>query len=324
MALFSSDIASRDKLYVVGFLVGSALLLVAGHNLLPNARILVDWGLSFGGTTAAAILGVLLYRLQVQLKASRHELARKEVELRIAHEVQQALFPRQLPSGRGLEFAAICIPFSGISGDYYDVLELPDGRLIFAIADISGKGISAALLMANLQALLRVMAKSAPDPGEVCRRLNEHLHQVTDASKFATLFYAEWTPAEKRLRYVNAGHNAPVLLKNGHGQRLDLGGMPLGMFPAAEFGTGVVCLEPGDTLVLYSDGITEAVSKNGEEFGDARLEAVVKAHCGKPLTEIQEQILAGVRQWSAQAQEDDMTLVIARATHERAVTPADR
>jgi phosphoserine phosphatase RsbU/P len=305
----------RDKLYLIGFLLGAGLLLFLGRNLLQGS-VLLSWSLTFGGTTAAAVLGLLLYRLQLQLKASRHELARKEVELKIARDVQEALFPRQLPTGSGLEFSAICIPSAGISGDYYDVLQLPDGRLLFAIADISGKGISAAILMANLQAVLRVLAASAPEPSEVCRRLNQHLHEVTDASKFATFFYAEWKPWERKLTYANAGHNAPLLLKDGYGQQLDQGGMPLGLFPSAEFRTGAVCLGSGDTLVLYSDGITEATSKSGEEFGELRLESVVRAYCGKPLAVIQQQVLASVREWAGENQEDDMTLLLVRATEQ--------
>ena len=290
------------------------MLLLLGRGVLPGAAVLLTWSLTFGGTAAAAVLGVVLYRLQLQLKASQMELARKEAELNIAREVQQALFPRQLPEGRGLEFSAVCIPSAGISGDYYDVLALPDGRLIFAIADISGKGVSAAILMANLQALLRALAPSAPEPSAVCRRLNEHLHQVTDAAKFATLFYAEWNPRERRLTYVNAGHNAPLLLGNGRFQRLEQGGMPLGMFPTTEFHSGQVCLNAGETLVLYSDGITEAATANREEFGELQLEEVVKAHCGKSLGEIQAQVLQAVRQWSGSSPEDDMTLMLVRAT----------
>jgi sigma-B regulation protein RsbU (phosphoserine phosphatase) len=270
--------------------------------------------LTFGGTAAAAVLGVVLYRLQLQLKASRLELARKEAELNIAREVQQALFPRQLPERDGLEFSAICLPSAGISGDYYDVLPLPGGRLVFTIADISGKGVSAAILMANLQALLRVLAPSAAEPSAVCRQLNEHLHQVTDAAKFATLFYAEWNSKERCLNYVNAGHNAPLLLGNGRCERLEQGGMPLGMFPAAKFDTGRICLKPGETLVLYSDGITEAATTTGEEFGELRLEEVVKVNCGKPLPEIQARVLQAVRKWSGPSTEDDMTLMLVRVT----------
>ena len=128
----------RDKFYVIGFLVGAAVLLLLGRGVLPGPAVLLTWSLTFGGTAAAAVLGVVLYRLQLQLKASRLELARKEAELNIAREVQQALFPRQLPAGNGLEFSAVCLPSAGISGDYYDVLALPDGRLVFTIADISG------------------------------------------------------------------------------------------------------------------------------------------------------------------------------------------
>src|SRR5262245_32549134 len=296
------------------FLVGAGGLLLLGHGVLPGAAVLLTWSLTFGGTAAAGVLGVVLYRLQLQLKASRMELARKEAELSIAREVQQALFPRQLPAGCGLEFSAVCLPSAGISGDYYDVLALPDGRLIFAIADISGKGVSAAILMANLQALLRALAPSAPEPSAVCRRLNEHLHQVTDAAKFATFFYAEWTPVERRLTYVNAGHNAPLLLGNGQCQRLEDGGPPLGMFPTADFETGRVGLKPGETIVLYSDGITEAATTDGEEFGELRLEEVVKGNCGKPLAVIEAQVLKAVRQWSGSNPEDDMTLMLVRAT----------
>jgi sigma-B regulation protein RsbU (phosphoserine phosphatase) len=304
----------RDKLYVIGFLVGAGVLLFLGRGVLPGAAVLLTWSLTFGGTAAAAVLGVVLYRLQLQLKASRLELARREAELNIAREVQQALFPRKLPAGDGLEFSAVCLPSAGISGDYYDVLVLPGGRLVFTIADISGKGVSAAILMANLQALLRVLAPSAAEPSAVCRQLNEHLHQVTDAAKFATLFYAEWNSRERCLNYVNAGHNAPLLLGNGRFERLEQGGMPLGMFPAAKFDTGRICLKPGETLVLYSDGITEAATETGEEFGESRLEEVVKVNCGKPLAEIQAQVLQAVRKWSGSSPEDDMTLMLVRAT----------
>jgi hypothetical protein len=220
----------RDKLYFVGFLLGAGMLLFLGRHLLQGS-VLIAWGLTFGGTTLAAVFGVILYRLQLQLKASRHELARKEVELKIALEVQRALFPRKLPNGRGLRFSAVCIPSAGISGDYYDVLQLPDGRLVFAIADISGKGISAAILMSNLQALLRVLVNTEREPGEICRRLNLHFHEVTDSSKYATFFFAEWRPCDGRLRYVNAGHNAPLMFAKDKSFRLEQGECHWACFP---------------------------------------------------------------------------------------------
>ncbi len=309
-------IEGRDKVYLIGFLVGAGLLLFLGRGLVQGSA-LATWGLTFGATTAVAVLLVTLYRVQLELQASRRQLARKEAELSFALEVQQALFPRQLPDKNGLEFAAVCIPARGISGDYYDVMQFPDGRLVFAIADISGKGISAAILMANVQALLRTLSETGIPPAEVCKRLNHHLHQVTDASKFATFFYAEWNTANRSLRYVNAGHYAPVLLGSSRGRRLDEGGVPLGLFPCSEFQTGEVTLQPGDLLALYSDGITEAASKSGEEFGDDRLQNEIEKHAEKSLGEIQAGVLEAVHNWAGDEPEDDMTLLMVRAIEAR-------
>lgn len=303
---------ARDKVYLVGFLVGAGLLLFLGRGLVQGSA-LATWGLTFGATTAVAVLLVSLYRVQLELQASRRQLARKEAELSFALEVQQALFPRRLPRENGLEFAAVCIPARGISGDYYDVMQFPGGRLVFAIADISGKGISAAILMANVQALLRTLSETGIPPAEVCKRLNHHLHQVTDDSKFATFFYAEWSAAERRLSYVNAGHYAPVLLGSSRGRQLDEGGLPLGLFPSAEFQTGEITLQPGDLLALYSDGVTEAQSKSGEEFGDERLQAEIEKHSEKTLAQIQAGVLEAVRAWAGDELEDDMTLLMVRA-----------
>jgi len=185
---------------------------------------------------------------------------------------------------------------------------------VFAIADISGKGISAAILMANVQALLRTLSETGIPPAEVCKRLNHHLHGVTDESKFATFFYAEWYAAERRLSYVNAGHHAPVLLGSAHGRQLSEGGFPLGLFPGAEFQTGEVTLEPGDLLVLYSDGITESTSRTGEEFGELRLQAAIEDHLDKTLADTQAAVLEAVRAWAGDELEDDMTLLMVRVT----------
>jgi sigma-B regulation protein RsbU (phosphoserine phosphatase) len=303
----------RDKMYLVGFLAAAGLLLYAGRGTLTRSAI-VTWGLSFAGTTAVAVLGMALYRVQLALRASRHELARKEAELNFALEVQQALFPRQFPVDGGLEFAAICVPASGISGDYYDVLELSDGRLVFAIADISGKGISAAILMSSLHAVLRIVVEAGHPPSEVCSHLNRYLYKVTDATRFATFFYAEWNRAERCLSYINAGHNAPILRRSSSSRRLEALSPPLGLFLDTQYHVGRIELQPGDLIVLYSDGITEAGAREGKEFGDARLEDVVAAHAPEPLAEIRERVVEAVREWSGQEPEDDMTLLLVRAT----------
>ncbi len=303
----------RDKVYLIGFLLGAGLLLYVGRDLLQQSALLT-MALSFAGTAAAGVLGLTLYRVQLDLRASRRELARREAELNFALEVQQSLFPRQFPADGGLEFSAICVPARGISGDYYDVVQLPDGRLLFAIADISGKGISAAILMANLQAVLRTVAEAGQSPAEVCAQLNRHLYQVTDATRFATFFFVEWNRRQRALSYVNAGHTVPIVRGSIHGQRLQDGGPPLGLFPGTDFRVGQVALQPGDLIVLYSDGITEAGVQQGEEFGEERLAEIIKTHGDKPLAEIQEHILKAVRKWSGNEPEDDMTLLIARAT----------
>ena len=301
----------RDRIYLVAFLLIAATLLYLGADQLRQP-VLLPWVITFSVTTVVAILVLSLYRFKVQLDASKSELMRAEAELDFARKVQEALFPRQLPPRGGLEFTAICIPARGISGDYYDIHELEDGRLIIAIADISGKGIPAAILMANLQALVRVIAHSDLSPSEVCSRLNYHLSEVTDFSRFATLFYGEWLPSEQRLRYVNAGHNPPLLVKDTGCLRLEKGGIPLGIFEESDFETGEAMLVPGDLLVLYSDGITEAGQSSGKEFGEERLRALVEAGRTKPLADLQALILDEVRRWTETDPDDDVTLLMAR------------
>ena len=303
----------RDKVYLAGFLLIAGLLLYVGRGLLTKST-LVSWGLTFVGTTAVAVLGMALFQVQHQLRASRRELAGKEVELNFAREVQQALFPRQFPLDSGLEFSAVCVPAAGISGDYYDVLEARDGRLVFAVADVSGKGLSAAILMSNVHAGLHILVEAGHPPAELCYHLNRHLSHFTEAQRFATLFYAEWNRHERQLTYVNAGHTLPILTGGRSCRRLDCGGLPIGLLPDSDFCAGTTVLEPGDLVVLYSDGITEAGVREAEAFGESRLEELVKAHRQEPLAEIQREVLTAVRRWSGNEPEDDMTLLLVRAT----------
>jgi sigma-B regulation protein RsbU (phosphoserine phosphatase) len=302
----------RDRIYLALFLAGAGALLYAGRGLIATSAY-ATFGVAFAGTTAAAILGMALYRVQLELRASRHELARKEAELNFALEVQQALFPKQFPVDQSLEFSAACVPASGIGGDYYDILERHDGRLAFAIADISGKGISAAILMSNVQAVLRTLYDAGHPAGELCSQLNRHLHRITEGTKFATAFYAEWREQGRCLTYVNAGHPAPILLGTCAGQLLQAGGPPLGVFPDTEFQVGSLVLEPGDMMVLFSDGLTDAGESSEREFGEARLAATVEQHPGRPLEEIQQQVLKAVRDWAGEEVEDDMTILLIRA-----------
>jgi len=305
----------RDKIYLASFLLVAGVFTYAGRGFLARSA-LVTWGLTFAGTTAVAVLGMALYQVQVQLRLSRRELARKEAELNFAREVQLALFPRRFPLNSGLEFSGVCVPAAGISGDYYDILELSDGRLVFAVADVSGKGLSAAILMSNVHAGLRILVEAGHSPAELCHQLNRHLCRITEAHHFATLFYAEWRRQEQRLTYVNAGHTTPLLFGARGQQRLESGGLPIGLLPRSCFQAGSAILEPGDLVALYSDGITEAGVLKTEAFGETRLEALIEAHRRKPLREIEREVLDAVRQWSGNEPHDDMTLLLVRNTAE--------
>jgi len=303
----------RDRVYLAGFLLLAGLLLYLGRGLLAESA-LVTWGLTFAGTSGVAVLGMALYQVQLQLRASRRELALKEAELNFARQVQQALFPQRFPLDSGLEFSAVCVPAAGISGDYFDILELADGRLVFAIADISGKGLSAAILMSNVHAGLRILAQAGHSPAQICCQLNRHLCNFTEGYRFATLFYAEWSRSERRLTYVNAGHTVPMLVSATGAARLERGGVPIGLLPHSRFQSGTVSLQPDDLVVLYSDGITEAGVLEAEPFGESQLEALIVTHRERPLDEIQREILRAVRKWSGGEPEDDMTLLLVRAT----------
>lgn len=303
-----------EKLSFVGGLVLAGVLLFVGRAYLPGT-VLLTWGLTFAGATGGAVLLVALYRVQIELKESRQELTRNQAEISFALEVQQALFPKSFPAC-GLEFSGVCIPARGIGGDYYDVVQCEDGRILFAIADISGKGISAAILMSNLHALLRALAETGQEPVEICSRLNTHLHRVTEAARFATFFYADWSRQTNVLRYVNAGHNPPLLLTTGAECKLDQGGLPLGLFDDAEYCMGQCTLGPGDLLVLYSDGITEKGESKNQEFGVERLMALAEALRAKPLLDIQEGVLGAVRNWQGPELEDDMTMMLVRGVQE--------
>ena len=306
----------KDTLYLAGFLVGAAILLFVGRDQLPSSTLL-NWGLTFGATTAAAILLVSLYRVQLELNQSRRELARRAAELSFAREVQAALFPRELPTDKGFEISAICIPAQGISGDYYDVVNRPDGTVAVAVADVSGKGVSAAILMSNLQARFRALLEIAEDPGEIGSRLNTQLYEITETNRYITALFSIWDPASGRLSYVNAGHLPPIMVSDSRVLQLDRGGPPLGMFPGIRYECGQVDLFEGDLMVLYSDGITEAESEGEEEYGLKRLEGMVRSNRGLSPAELQSKVIGDLEQWMTGEAADDITLVIMRVVGRR-------
>jgi len=250
-----------------------------------------------------------------ELIDGQRERQRLENEVEIAREVQQQLFPHTIPSLPGLELAAICRPARIVSGDYYDFISLDRSRVGIALADISGKGIFAALLMASLQAALRSTASLEGHAGtsEIVSRLNQHLFRNTSDDRYATLFYAVYDSDEKTLTYTNAGHLAPILLENGSVRALDQGGTVVGLFEETAYTECTFAVRPGTLLVAFSDGLTEPESVYGEEFGMERLNAEVLRLRDARAARIAENLVAAAEQWAGTPEQaDDITVVVAR------------
>ncbi|HYL67790.1 MAG TPA: SpoIIE family protein phosphatase [Candidatus Limnocylindria bacterium] len=250
-----------------------------------------------------------------QLIEEQRRRQRLENELSIAREVQEQLFPRSLPSVPGLELAAICRPARTVSGDYYDFISLSPLRLAIALADISGKGISAALLMASLQAALRSQAEIAghSDPAELVARLNAGMFKNTSDDRYATFFYGVYDAEAKTLTYTNAGHLAPFFVSNGSVQRLDEGGTVVGLFEEYAYEQRTLKVEPGSVLVAFSDGLTEPENAYGEEYGMGRLKDEILRQRNIPAQRMAEDLIAASEQWAGLAEQaDDITVVVAR------------
>jgi phosphoserine phosphatase RsbU/P len=260
------------------------------------------------------------------------EKQRLDQEMKIAAAVQSRLFPRSIPKSEKLDIAkGVCIPARSVSGDYYDLLDVAPGVIGIVVADVCGKGVSAALMMANLQANLRGQTRVYQDAYESggrhlamvanpARRVVERVNrQVADSmmdASFITLFYAEFDERTSTLRYTNAGHNPPLLFCNGKKDRevvrkLYVGGTVLGVFCDTEFEEEEIELRNGDVLVAFTDGVIEARNPRGEEFGEDRLIDVLMENAGLPAAELEKRILRAVEDWTAEAeQEDDLTLLI--------------
>ncbi len=235
-------------------------------------------------------------------------------ELEIAKQVQAHLFPQKLPPCRTLEYAGTCIQARKVGGDYYDFLDLGRNRLGFVIGDISGKGIAAALLMANLQANLRSQCAIALDqPQRLMRSVNQLFCENTLDGAFATLFFAEYDDDAGTLRYANCGH-LPALVLHGDSslEHLDATGTVLGIFKEWDCTIGELELKPGDTLALYTDGITESYDSTDDQFGEERLIEALRKHSDASPQSVLESIVAAVQRFSPHEQHDDITLIIAK------------
>ncbi len=255
------------------------------------------------------------------------EKERMQTELEIAREVQGQLYPKEAPPTCGLKLTVRCDPARMVSGDYYDYVEIARGKLAFAVGDVAGKGISAALLMATLQAALRAQISTyAPlrpnecagvpevDAAQLVSKLNKQIYAHTAPEKYATFFFALFDEETRTLTYTNAGHLSPLLFRKDQVIPLDSNGTVVGAFPFAKYDESCLIMNPGDLLVCYTDGITEPENAYGEMFGEERLIDLVKKHAHEDDRDIVRIVLDSVRAWTGSPELfDDMTLLLARS-----------
>ncbi|HTA50763.1 MAG TPA: SpoIIE family protein phosphatase [Verrucomicrobiae bacterium] len=253
--------------------------------------------------------------LRRQAQAEKLESERRTAqELEIARQVQARLFPQIQPEFKTLEYAGICLQARQVGGDYFDFLNLGPQRLGLIIGDVSGKGIAAALLMANLQASLRSQTALAFDqPEALLRSVNRLFYDNTGDSAYASLLFVEYDEEKGRLRYVNCGHLSGLLVRSdGKVDRLDSTSTLLGLFRDWDYSMREHWLSPGDVLALYTDGITEAYNERGEEFGEQCLIESLQQHRDLPCQALLSAIVDGVRRFSTQEQHDDITAIVAK------------
>jgi sigma-B regulation protein RsbU (phosphoserine phosphatase) len=290
-----------------------------------------SWRIPVKGHDQLAELGKSFNNMTAQIEnlvGIAKEKERLQSEVQIAGEVQNQLFPRSAPAMRSIELIGVCHAARMVSGDYYDYLALPDGNLALAIGDVAGKGISAALLMASIQSIMRTqlaagLARAATVRGpsaaghlstsNMVAQLNRQLYASTSPEKYATFFFGIYDDQTRVLTYTNAGHLQPIVLHNGHARQLEVTGTVVGAFPTMRYEEQTVELHAGDLLIAYTDGVTEPENAYGEEFGVERLTETALRYQNREPREIIAKIIEAVTHWSsAPERPDDMTLIVAR------------
>ena len=253
-------------------------------------------------------------RLLATIRKQAEPGRQRKSELEIAANVQQKLFPRKLRRLATLDYAGHCVPAREVGGDYYDYLDINDRAIGFVLGDVSGKGVPAALLMANLQACFRSQAPGALEhPAALLSMVNKHFFDSTASERFATLVFATYDDRTRKVRYVNCAHCPPFLLRAGGDiEQLPSTATMLGAFEHWTCAEAEVELRPCDTLLLYSDGVTEAGGESGEEFGDDRLIHALRVNQSQPAEALVKSIVEDVNQFSAGSRSDDVTVVALR------------
>jgi phosphoserine phosphatase RsbU/P len=290
------------------------------------------WKMPFMATMIFGVSSHIYRRTRERLETRNRDLqctlaqeaAARELqgqELQQAREIQRSLLPKQIPQVEGFEIDGAWEPARVVGGDYFDIIRLGEKKLGICIADVVGKSVSAALLMANVQASVRAFAGQTNSPAVLCSRVNSVLCSTLTSGKFVTLFYGTLDAERATLLYTNAGHLAPVLLsEDGRVTRLENNGALLGVLPAWKYQESLVQLSPGDRLLLFTDGITEASASDGEEFGEDRLISCALACSRKSVGELKLRLLEEVKQFCASQLSDDATLIIISALARDAIS----
>ncbi len=263
-------------------------------------------------TTLASVAAIRVEN--ARLAEEQLERERLERELQVASEIQQRFQPNSAPQVNGYELQGISFPCYEIGGDYYDFIERANGNLVVALGDVSGKGTAAALLMSSLHAAVHAQVEAHDSPVKTIEAINRYLVESIPANRFVTLFYTELDPKAGTLAFLNAGHNPPLIVHpGGTMEQLASGGLPLGIMAAADFREGRTKLSPGDVLVIYSDGVSEAVNPAGEEFGPTRLYEVVSRNLDASAAGIRDRIESALTKFcQGTPAADDITLVIVK------------
>jgi len=262
--------------------------------------------------TMGLACGFLVLNLLILLEVADRLTLKKDLE--VAREIQQAMLPSEIYTATGIEAFGVTRPANTIGGDLYDLIRRPDGRIVFALGDVAGKGSPAALLMALAVAMLRVLVDEGLEPADLAARLNIQVSRHAPGSRFITMVVGLYEPDTGQITYVNAGQNPPLLRRaSGRFERLTEGGVALGMFDQASYTAGSLTLGAGDVLVLFSDGITEAENPSGVAFDDAGLEHVINEHWWKDLQTLGTSVLKAVETHAAGAKiVDDLTVLAVR------------
>lgn len=292
----------RSKNGTIGFiLLGKR---AAGKLFSPQD---VEFLYSITGLAAISISNLLLFQEFIKKEKLEKDIA-------LARSIQQSLFPSEVPLLNGFELAALNEPARQVGGDYYDIIRLNEEEVLLAIGDVSGKGVPASLLMANLQAFLKSVFKTRADLKTAIELINSLICENTAMGNFITFFACILNERTSTIEYINAGHNPPVLLHEGEIRSLGIGGMILGVLPDVKYESGKETLCPGDTVLLYTDGITEAMNKFGQEYSELRLMDILKLNCNLAAKDILDSVIRDVAEHvKGFSQSDDLTMLLIKA-----------